>query len=130
MTRIQQQGSNLPENLPLLTEVADDNVPDDLPTLTEAIQEAPAESATVFQPRASEETPPHETTTAVPCFASEEDMQRLLQHLETHIENILTYKLNLNLEQLQRVAIQHAVNDLKAELPELLREALNRRPGL
>ncbi len=125
MTLIQQQGSTLPENLPLLTEVADDHAPDDLPTLTETIPEISAE------PAADDETAlQEEASLAAPCIASEEEIQRLLLQLETRIENILAYKLNLNLEQLQRVAIQHAVNDLKAELPELLRDALGRRPGL
>ena len=55
----------------------------------------------------------------------EEEAQQLLHKLEAHLETLFTQKLGLRLEQLQRVAIDQALDELKAELPELLREALN-----
>ena len=59
-----------------------------------------------------------------------EEMQRLLQQLKTHFENVFAYKLDINLEQLQRQAVEQTVSKLKAELPELLRNALNAHPEL
>ena len=37
MNPIKQPGGDLPDNLPLLTQVADEDAPDDLPTLTEVV---------------------------------------------------------------------------------------------
>ena len=53
------------------------------------------------------------------------EVQQLLPQLEAHIETLFTRKLGLHLEQLQRQAIEHAVIELKAELPDLLRDMLN-----
>jgi len=130
MTFIRQPGDGLPDNLPLLTQVADGDESNDLPTLTEVIPEVPAEPAGIFQPGDEEDTLIPKEAMPAPRALNEDEMQRLLWHIEKYIENIFTYQLNINLEQMQRTAIQHAVNDFKAELPDLLREALNRRPGL
>jgi len=118
MTPIQLPGSDLPDNLPLLTQVVDEGMQDDLPTLTEVVAEEQAGTAAILQPAA--EAPIHAS-----CTPNEEEMQRLLQRIETHLENAFAYKLSLNLERLQRQAIEQAVGELKAELPELLREMLN-----
>jgi len=118
MTPIQQPGSDLPDNLPLLTQVVDEDMQDDLPTLTEVVAEEQAGTAAILQPAA--EAPIHAS-----CTPNEEEMQRLLRQLETHLENVFAYKLNLNLERLQRQAIEQAIGELKAELPGLLREMLN-----
>lgn len=104
MTSIKQPGSDSPDNLPLLTQAVGEATPDDLPTLTEVVDEADIH---------------------LPRVLSEEEMQRLLHQLETHLETVFAHKLNLHLEQLQRLAIEQAVSELKAELPELLRDALN-----
>jgi hypothetical protein len=56
---------------------------------------------------------------------SAEEIQQLQQKLEAHIETLFTRKLGLHLEQLQRQAIDRAISELKAELPELLRNTLN-----
>ena len=130
MTFIRQPGDGLPDNLPLLTQVADGDESNDLPTLTECIPEKKADPASIFQPGDEEDTLIPKEAMPAPCALNEDEMQRLLWHIEKYIENIFTYQLNINLEQMQRTAIQHAVNDFKAELPDLLREALNRRPGL
>ena len=130
MTFIRQPGDGLPDNLPLLTHVADGDESSDLPTLTEVIPEVQAEPADIFQPGDKEDTLIPKEAMPAPRALNEDEMQRLLWHIEKYIENIFTYQLNINLEQMQRTAIQHAVNDFKAELPDLLREALNRRPGL
>jgi hypothetical protein len=55
----------------------------------------------------------------------EEETQQFLHRLETHLETLFTQRLGIRLEQLQRVVIDQALDELKAELPELLREALN-----
>ncbi len=116
MTSIRQPGDGLPDNLPLLTQVADEPLPDDLPTLTEVVAEA--------QPEPNLETPA--TEASIPAsLIPDEEMQRLLQRLETHLENVFAQKLSLNLEQLQRQAVEQAVSELKAELPQLLRDALS-----
>jgi len=123
MTSVQQPGDGLPDNLPLLTQVADEDAPDDLPTLTEVVAEGQPE------PDASLEAA--EAAIPASCASDEEKMQRLLRRLETHLENMLIHKLSLNLEQLQRQAIEQAVGELKAEFPKLLRDALgtqNNRP--
>jgi hypothetical protein len=52
-------------------------------------------------------------------------MQQLLHQLESHLGTLFTKKLSLRLEQLQRQAIDQALDELKAELPELLRDALD-----
>ncbi len=130
MTFIRQPGDGLPDNLPLLTQVADGDESNDLPTLTEVIPEVQAKPAGIFQPGDKKNTLIPKEAKPAPRALNEDEMQRLLWHIEKYIENIFTYQLNINLEQMQRTAIQHAVNDFKAELPDLLREALNRRPGL
>jgi len=62
--------------------------------------------------------------TYLPRLLSAEEIQQLLPHLEAHIEALFTKKLGIHLEQLQRQAIEQAIRELKAELPELLHDAL------
>jgi hypothetical protein len=62
--------------------------------------------------------------TYLPRLLSAEEIQQLLPQLEAHIEALFTKKLGLHLEQLQRQAIEQAIRELKAELPELLHDAL------
>ena len=110
MTPIKQPGGGLPDNLHVLTRMVDENAPDDLPTLTEVVEK--------LRPAA-----PH---TAL----NETDMRQLLQQLEAHLETAFAQKLNHHLELLQRQAVEQAISELKAELPELLRNALSAHPGL
>lgn len=110
MTAIEQRGSELPDNLPVLTHVIGDELPDELPTLTEVVEKI--------------------QHSALPTALNETDMRQVLQRIETHLEIVFTQKLNHHLEHLQRQAVGQAVNELKAELPELLRNALNAHPGL
>jgi hypothetical protein len=60
----------------------------------------------------------------LPRLLSADEIQQLLPQLESHIETLFTKKLGLHLEQLQRQAIKQAIRELKAELPELLHDAL------
>lgn len=106
-------GKDLSDNLPLLTQVVKEEPQDDLPTLTEVVADSPAE-----QQASDANTPP-------PRTFSDEEMQQLLLQLGAHLETVFTIKLSLHLEQLQQQAVEQAVNELKAELPELLRSALN-----
>ena len=133
MTPIEQPGGDFPDNLPLLTQVADENALDDLPTLTEVVAEEPAEPTVWPHPDADREVAAHEAAIPTSCTPGEEEMQRLLRQIEAHLENVFTHKLSAHLEQLQRQAVEQAVNELKAELPELLRDALdtaeNSRPS-
>jgi len=101
------------DDLPLLTEVV--NHPDfnDLPILTEVVAE---------ETQTGEPHPP--TASAPPRTLSAEEMQCLLQQLETHLETVFTGKLNRHIEQLQKLAVDLAISELKAELPQLLRDAL------
>jgi hypothetical protein len=61
----------------------------------------------------------------LPDVLSVEEIQLLLPQLEEHIQTLFTQKLALHLEQLQRQAIEQAISELKAELPELLKNMLN-----
>jgi hypothetical protein len=60
----------------------------------------------------------------LPRLLSSEEIEQLLPQLEEHLETLFTKKLGLHLEQLQRQAIEQAIRELKAELPELLHDAL------
>jgi len=77
-----------------------------------------------FQDSAGRETVACES--AMPRALNPEEMQQLLQQLEVHLETVFTSRLNTQLEQLQRLAVDLAVSELKAELPQLLRDALNK----
>ncbi len=105
MIPIKQPGDGLPDNLPLLTQVADESAPADLPTLTEVV------------------IPPADPSSSARSL-SEEEIQRLLKQLESRLEAVFTQKLSLRLEKLQRLAVRQAVNEFRAALPELLRDAL------
>ncbi|BBJ00019.1 hypothetical protein FGKAn22_17110 [Ferrigenium kumadai] len=132
------------DDLPLLTKVVDEDVQHDLPTLTEVVEEihpalppfeVPAiagdELPVLMEVIAAEPPPDIVAARQVmedappPAALSEADMQLLLQRLEAHIESVFTKKLSLRLEQLQRQAIEQAVGELKAELPRILRDALD-----
>ncbi|MDO8294663.1 MAG: hypothetical protein Q7T29_17625 [Gallionella sp.] len=135
MTTIERPGDGLLDNLPLLTQVADEDAPDDLPTLTEVVTDETTSHSTRLQetavkslviPQAGEGA----NESLREFHVSEEEVQRLLRRLETHLENMFANKLSTNLEHLQRQAIDQAVSELKAELPELLRNALNAHPEL
>ena len=99
-------------NLPILTEVADDASPDELPILFEIVTD----------PDEKDHPAPVENKPARALNA--EEMQQLLQQLEIHLETVFTGKLNKQLEELQRLAVDLAVSEFKAELPQLLRDAL------
>ena len=111
-----RQPDGLPDNLPLLTEVIGENMPDEFPTLTEIVAES--ETDTRQDAGNSEAAMSHSDG------ISEEQMQKLLQQLEAHLETIFKQKLNLHIEQLQRQTIDQAIGELKAALPKLLRDAL------
>ena len=153
MTTIERAGDGLLNNLPLLTQVADEDAPDDLPTLTEIVTDETTSHSTRLsaekllaghpkddsqvagyegqvEPATDREIPASEAAIAASCPLNEEEMQRLLRRLETHLENMFTHKLSINLEQLQRQAVEQAVGELKAELPELMSNALNAHPEL
>ncbi|MDO9010875.1 MAG: hypothetical protein Q7U78_03565 [Gallionella sp.] len=107
------------DELPLLTEVVEHPDFDDLPILTEVVaEEIPVGDSHLIaeQQTASAAVLPHALTT--------EEMQRLLQQLEIHLETVFTGKLNRHIEQLQKLAVDLAISELKAELPKLLRDAL------
>jgi hypothetical protein len=101
--------------LPLLTEIADDPYTDELPILFEIVAD-PDEN---LKPDIIQDKP------VAPRTLNAEEMQQLLQQLEFHLESVFTSKLNSKLEELQRLAVDLAVSEFKAELPGLLRDALN-----
>lgn len=108
------------DELPLLTEVVNDPDLDDLPLLTQIVAEE-------TQSGDSHPVAVQQTASALPRTLSDEEMQRLLQQLETHLESVFTGKLNRHIEQLQKLAVDLAINELKAELPQLLRDALKKQ---
>ena len=106
------------DELPLLTEVIGDSATFDLPVLTEVVT-MPAEE---LQPVVVHNVSVDES--ALPRTLSSDEMLRLLQRLEVHLETVFTSKLNSQLEQLQRLAVDLAISEFKAELPQLLHDAL------
>ena len=107
--------TDLDQELPLLTEIANDIPSDDLTILFEIIAD----------PDEKDDPPPVKEKSERPLNAAE--MQQLLLQLEIHLESVFTGKLNKQLEELQRLAVDMAVSEFKAELPKLLREALKNR---
>ena len=91
-------------NLTSPTPTMDETTLNDLPILTEVVTE---------------------TTSHLPHTLNAEEIQQLLPQLEARLETLFTQKLRLHLEQMQRLAIDQALDELKAELPELLRNALD-----
>lgn len=115
------QPIDLDDELPLLTEVADGETATELPLLTEIItttRTAPADE------EASAPVIVEVLSPAAPPVLSAEQIEQLLQHLENHLETVLTDKLNTQLAQLQKLAVDLAVTEFMAELPQLVRDAL------
>jgi hypothetical protein len=118
------------EDLPLLTTVVEE-ASDELPTLTDVVGKTHAiveEELPVLMEAVSIEPASHAEVVenAVPSPAlSEADIQRLIQQLEAHLESVFAQKLGHRLEQLQRLAVDQAIRELKAELPQMLRDALH-----
>jgi hypothetical protein len=98
------------DELPVLTEVVGDT--DELPVLTEVIPPPAVEIQHVMR-----------TDKPSPTLSGDEMVQLLLQ-LEVHLETVFARKLNNQLEHLQRLAVDLAVSEFKAELPQLLHNAL------
>ena len=99
-----QPGGGLPSKPSSAAPTVGETALNGLPTLTEVVAESGADRSRVL---------------------SAEEIQQILRQLEAHIETLFTRKLGLHLEQLQRQAIEKALGELKAELPELLRDTLN-----
>lgn len=91
-------------DLPLLSQTMGETTLNNLPTLTEVVAGVDGHSAHVL---------------------NDDEIQQMLHQLEAHLESLFTKKLSIRLEELQRAAIDQALDELKAELPELLREALD-----
>lgn len=99
-----------PEELPVLTEVSEDHA--ELPVLTSVV------AAQVVPPVDLSATGAHMR----PLNPAEVD--QLLRHLESHLETVFSQKLNSQLEQLQKLAVELAISEFKAELPSLIIDAL------
>jgi len=102
MTTLKHPRNHPADKVPVLTQVAGKVAAEDLPTLTEIVEEAV----------------PHD-------LLSSKEKQLLLRQLEKHLETLFSQKLAQKLEQLQRQTVKQAISELKAELPRLLRDALN-----
>ncbi|MDD2915711.1 MAG: hypothetical protein PHP70_10395 [Gallionella sp.] len=159
MTSITSPDSDLPDNLPLLTQVVATDIPDDLPTLTEIVADslnvatdaeemqtaifAAAENITVAAEPGAEELitekpaaepaaePVEEPVTehvaaepaaekpvavesgitdipaAQPRALSDEELQQILHHLETHLDTMLASKFSLHFEKLRAALDAH-----------------------
>ena len=92
------------DDLPLLTQVVGNLAPKELPILTEIVTEPAAQ----LHPE-----------------LSAKEQQKILRLVEKHLETRLTQKISVQLDQLHQQATAQAVIELKAELPELLRDALH-----
>lgn len=133
MTSPDFSDSDILNNLPLLTQRADGDELDELPTLTEIVTPLPDEGSSLLHadlPELDIDLPvlttvaTNETGTSARLI-SEVQLQHLEQQLANHFEDILKNKLSIQLEQLHNLALNQAVAELKAELPELLRNALS-----
>jgi hypothetical protein len=102
----------LPHDLPVLTEVVSD---DDLPMLTDIV-EAPESHAPAFEldPAVAAATPP----------LAEEIPFEVPPQLETHLKALFMQRLLPRLEAAQRQAIAQTWDELKDELPQLVRDIL------
>ena len=98
------------DELPLLTEVSND--PTELPVLTSVVA-APA-------------LPPVDlsATGAYMRPLNPAEVDQLLHQLESHLETVFAEKLNNQLAQLQKLAVELAISEFKAELPKLIIDAL------
>lgn len=151
MTPLESPSSAPSVSLPLLTELADDAALEALPTLTEvvataaaAIPDAPPTHTASASPAADNlpvllesvgisylpDVPVESTEKAsgqpAPVLLSEVQLQQLEQQLTHHLESVLRNKLSLRLEQLQKLALDQALSELKTELPMLLRDVLSK----
>jgi len=107
---------DLPPDLPVLTEVVSG---DDLPTLTDIVAE-PEAAIPAF------EFDQVDATDTLP--ATEEVPFEVPPQLEAHLEELFMQRLLPRLEEAQRQAIAQTWSELKDELPQLVRDALSRRP--
>jgi len=60
-----------------------------------------------------------------PPALNEFEIQQLLSRVDSHLTTMFAEKLSYHLEALQRQAVTQAMDELKTELPNLLRDALN-----
>lgn len=129
----------VPTDLPLLTDIIDaDGSTLAIPTLTEEVvphtEETtpaldllapidfyPASSASSLGPTA--ETVNEVDTSSPPTgrVLDPAEMQLIIDHFTHHLETVFTEKLDRHLRQLHHQAVHLAITELKAELPELLR---------
>lgn len=102
---------DLLNDLPVLTDVVDD----DLPLLTEVVEVCAAEvTAAEIDPVSAD----------CPSSQSEELSFDIPPQLEAHLEALFMQRLLPRLEEAQRQAIARTWNELKDELPQLIRAAL------
>jgi hypothetical protein len=102
----------VPPDLPVLTEVVSD---DDLPTLTDIVEVPEAE------------TPAFELDSVVGADLqpiAEEAQFEVPPQLEAHLEALFMQRLLPRLEAAQRQAVAETWDELKAELPQLVRDTL------
>lgn len=122
------QPDGIPVVTPLPVESPDDHASSDL-ALPEVA--TPAEAVTPVLPAPEQETgdlatqPTVSPAAAMPRTLTETELQQVLSHVEAHLTTVFTEKLTRHLEHLQHQAVEHAINELKAELPELLHGALD-----
>jgi hypothetical protein len=103
---------DFPQDLPVLTEVVSG---DDLPTLTDIV-EAPEADAPAF------ELDPAVAAATLPL--AEEIPFEAPPQLEAHLEALFMQRLLPRLEAAQRQAIAQTWDELKDELPQLVRDIL------
>ncbi|MBA3024418.1 MAG: hypothetical protein KKG03_02085 [Gammaproteobacteria bacterium] len=102
----------LPHDLPVLTEVVSD---DDLPTLTDIVEAPEADAPAI-------ELDP--VVAAAPLPLAEEIPFEVPPQLEAHLEALFMQRLLPRLEAAQRQAIAQTWDELKDELPQLVRDIL------
>lgn len=122
----------LPEDLPVLTEVVGESS-GEFPTLTEIVEEIPTPIST--EPSESAEIV-LETPAGASLLAKDDRQQagscneidvlpQVQLDLEEHLENVFVQRLQQRLADAQQQAIEQTLAELKSELPELIRKALD-----
>lgn len=105
----------LPHDLPVLTEVVSEG---DLPILTDIV-EAPEVATPAFEldPVVAADPPP----------LAEEMPFEVPPQLEAHLQALFMQRLLPRLEDAQRQAVARTWDELKEELPQLIRDAFSPR---
>ncbi len=102
------------------------SIPDDLPTLTDVVGETTGGFPTLTEvvEEQNRDAPIPDIPSPAPSAPELHDpAPQLLQDIQAHIEDVFAQKLQQHLAAAQQQAIEQALAELRAELPQLIRAA-------